>query len=140
MRLPSRCCTPRSSESQRPRVWSGRARGMAEELGAQAGADSGEPAESRAFLRWLAEDHFTFLGYREYQLLEEDARAILVPLPESGLGILRGAPRKPRHELSSRALEVLQTPEPLILTKANSRATVHRSAYLDYVGVKRFDA
>ena len=26
------------------------------------------------------------------------------------------------------------------LTKANSRATVHRPAYLDYVGVKRFDA
>jgi len=117
-----------------------RALALAEELEAPAGADSGEPAESRAFLRWLAEDHFTFLGYREYQLLEEDARAILVPLPESGLGILRGAPRKPRHELSSRALEVLQTPEPLILTKANSRATVHRSAYLDYVGVKRFDA
>ena len=27
----------------------------------------------------------------------------------------------------------------LSLTKANSRATVHRPAYLDYVGVKRFD-
>src|SRR5205823_7842843 len=27
----------------------------------------------------------------------------------------------------------------LNLTKANSRATVHRPAYLDYVGVKRFD-
>ena len=29
--------------------------------------------------------------------------------------------------------------DPLVLTKANSRATVHRPAYLDYVGVKRFD-
>ena len=28
----------------------------------------------------------------------------------------------------------------LMLTKANSRSTVHRPAYLDYVGVKRFDA
>ena len=27
-----------------------------------------------------------------------------------------------------------------MLTKANSRATVHRPGYLDYVGVKRFDA
>ena len=26
-----------------------------------------------------------------------------------------------------------------MLSKANSRATVHRPAYLDYVGVKRFD-
>jgi glutamate dehydrogenase len=28
----------------------------------------------------------------------------------------------------------------LVLTKANSRATVHRPGYLDYVGVKRFDS
>ena len=28
----------------------------------------------------------------------------------------------------------------LVLTKANSRSTVHRPAYLDYVGVKTFDA
>jgi len=27
----------------------------------------------------------------------------------------------------------------LILTKANSRSTVHRNAYLDYVGVKIYD-
>jgi glutamate dehydrogenase len=117
-----------------------RALALAEELEAPLEAGPGEPAESRAFLRWLAEDHFTFLGYREYELIEEQGRAILLPLQATGLGILRGPPRKPRHELSSRALEVLQTPEPLILTKANSRATVHRSSYLDYVGVKRFDA
>ena len=29
--------------------------------------------------------------------------------------------------------------QPLILTKANSRSTVHRPLYLDYIGVKRFD-
>jgi len=27
-----------------------------------------------------------------------------------------------------------------VLAKANSRSTVHRPPYLDYVGVKRFDA
>ena len=31
-------------------------------------------------------------------------------------------------------------PELLIITKANSRSTVHRPGYLDYVGIKRFDA
>src|SRR5439155_2033281 len=30
-------------------------------------------------------------------------------------------------------------PNLLNLTKANSRSTVHRPSYLDYVGVKRFD-
>ena len=34
-------------------------------------------------LRWLADDHFTFLGYREYRLETERRR--------------RGAPRRPRH-------------------------------------------
>ena len=27
-----------------------------------------------------------------------------------------------------------------MITKANSRSTVHRPAYLDYIGVKSFDA
>ena len=30
--------------------------------------------------------------------------------------------------------------DPLIITKANSIARVHRSTYLDYVGIKTFDA
>ena len=32
-----------------------------------------------------------------------------------------------------------RSPQPLILTKANSRSTVHRPLYLDYIGVKRFE-
>ena len=30
--------------------------------------DEHELAESHAFLRWLSDHHFTFLGYREYEL------------------------------------------------------------------------
>jgi glutamate dehydrogenase len=116
-----------------------RALRCAEELEAPPNAGPGEPAESRDFVRWLAEDHFTFLGYREYELRERDGHQLLVPLPETGLGILRGEPRCSRHELTAKQIELLLTAEPLILTKANSRATVHRPAYLDYVGVKRFD-
>ena len=41
-----------------------------------------------------------------------------------------------RREVRARARE----PHVLVLTKANSRSTVHRPAYLDYVGVKTFDA
>ena len=33
--------------------------------------DPGEVSEGAEFVRWLADDHFTFLGYREYRL-EED--------------------------------------------------------------------
>ncbi|BCJ34594.1 NAD-glutamate dehydrogenase [Actinocatenispora thailandica] len=92
-------------------------------------------------LQWLADDHFTFLGYREYQLAQRDDEQLLAPVDGSGLGILRGAPTKPRSlssmapEAEAKALEKRL----LTITKANSRATVHRNAYLDYIGIKTFD-
>ncbi|MDQ6835025.1 MAG: NAD-glutamate dehydrogenase, partial [Actinomycetota bacterium] len=84
-------------------------------------------------------DHFTFLGYREYELGADDRGSELTAVSGSGLGILRGAAARPFKRLSPRALEEARSGRPLVLTKANSRATVHRPAYLDYVGVKRFD-
>ncbi len=97
-----------------------------------------------ALLNWLADDHFTFLGYREYGLSGlgnggEDLA--LVSEPGSGLGLLRSERAESTSfadlppEVRRRALE----PRLLILTKANRRSTVHRPVYLDYVGVKRFD-
>ncbi len=98
-----------------------------------------ELAESQAFLSWLADDHFTFLGYREYEL-GPGSPAELRMVPGSGLGILRGDAPRTIKPLQGRALTLARDPSPLILTKANSRSTVHRPAYLDYVGVKRFSA
>jgi glutamate dehydrogenase len=94
--------------------------------------------EAKAFLRWLTHDHFTFLGYREYELVGEGEDTGLKAIPDTGLGILRGAPVTPYTKLTSGALAMARSPHPLVITKANSRATVHRPAYLDYIGVKRF--
>lgn len=104
---------------------------------------SEEIGEAWELLRWLAEDHFTFLGYREYDLVEEDGEDQLRAVPGTGLGLLR-----PDQDMSSAAFSRLspqarakaREKKLLILTKANSRSTVHRPAYLDYVGVKKFDA
>ncbi len=103
-----------------------------------------DAAEAKAFLAWLADDHFTFLGYREYVLGHKNSKELtLDTVPDSGLGILRqkaetdasrGFNRLPPG-VRALALE----PYLLTLTKANSRSTIHRAAYLDYVGVKRFD-
>ncbi|MFF9287656.1 NAD-glutamate dehydrogenase [Streptomyces griseosporeus] len=103
--------------------------------------------EARELLRWLAADHFTFLGYREYQLREDDS---LAAVPGTGLGILRADPHhagddqhpvSPSFErLPADARAKAREHKLLVLTKANSRATVHRPSYLDYVGVKKFDA
>ena len=102
-----------------------------------------ERLEANALLEWLADDHFVFLGYREYELATEDGEEVLRALPDTGLGILRrrrGARATKFGHLSARARALVRAPRLLILTKANSRATVHRNAHLDYIGIKRFDA
>jgi glutamate dehydrogenase len=114
---------------------------LADGLGGLPGeADPRELAEATSFLRWAADEHFVFLGYREYELRDSDPQARLEVVPDSGLGILRSAPTKPRKPLSARAAKLARSPQLLILTKANSVATIHRPARLDYIGVKRFDA
>ncbi|MGV8832773.1 MAG: NAD-glutamate dehydrogenase [Devosia sp.] len=109
------------------------------ELGKQKSHQTDEPLQ---FLDWLVENNFTFLGMREYRL-EGDA---LVPVADSGLGILSAAGVK---VLRSGATFVESTPqhaafiassEPLLVTKANVRARVHRRQHMDYVGIKMYGA
>jgi len=97
-----------------------------------------EIEESAAFLRWLAEDHFTFLGFREYRLERRGKEEILIAVPGTGYGILRADPVG-SGALPEMAATKAREKKLLVLAKANSRATVHRSVHLDYVGVKRFD-
>ena len=100
-----------------------------------------EVVDAEALLRWLADDHFTFLGYREYTLDVVDGDDALRAVTGSGLGILRadqdvsGSFAKLPPEVRRKAREKRL----LVLTKANSKASVHRDTYLDYVGVKTFD-
>jgi glutamate dehydrogenase len=106
--------------------------------------------DSVALLRWLADDHFTFLGYREYELVDGDEIdpktgepvKLLAAKLGTGLGILRSDQAGPRvlSSLSPEAFAKALERRLLIITKANSRATVHRNAYLDYIGLKTFDA
>ena len=101
-------------------------------------------AEAEEFLRWAADNHFTFLGYREYQVTESNGTRVLTAVPGSGLGVMRGsdAASKPRPltGLAASDLPPGATLDPLILTKTNSRSTVHRPGYMDYIGVLSFDA
>ncbi|NUK38922.1 NAD-glutamate dehydrogenase [Streptomyces lunaelactis] len=123
---------------------------IAEELPSEPTADDlrdQEVDEARELLRWLADDHFTFLGYREYELTENDA---LAAVAGTGLGILRSDPPHSEDEshpvspsfsrLPADARAKAREHKLLVLTKANSRSTVHRPSYLDYIGVKKFDA
>ncbi len=97
-----------------------------------------ELEQGASLLRWLADNHFTFLGYREYTLVGSDEGETLVGVPGTGYGILRSDPPAPRL-LPEAVAERARDKQLLVLAKANSKATVHRPVYLDYVGVKKFD-
>ncbi|HEY9010778.1 MAG TPA: NAD-glutamate dehydrogenase, partial [Devosia sp.] len=97
-------------------------------------------AEAMHFLGWLAEHNFTFLGMREYRL----EGSTLEPIPDSGVGILED--RKVKFlrsgtdyvEMTPQHVAFLREPEPLLVTKANTRARVHRRSHMDYIGVKLY--
>lgn len=95
--------------------------------------------EAAAFLRWMDDDSFTFLGYRYYALEQENGNEILRGDVDSALGLMRRTDAASRP-LSGKAAEKAREPRPLVLTTANRRSTVHRRVYLDYVGVKDFAA
>ncbi|MES1264073.1 MAG: NAD-glutamate dehydrogenase, partial [Variovorax sp.] len=102
-----------------------------------------ELAEGQAFLRWLADDHFTFLGHRSHELVQVDGEDALKVVPDSSLGILREVIKDPTAAFAALPPEVrayARRPELLVVTKSTSRSTVHRPGYLDYIAVKRFDA
>ena len=97
-----------------------------------------EVIESIAFLEWLSDNHFTFLGYREFRYDNDTIQQV----PERTLGVLRLRPQASVRRLSEQAEEtrrfLLQT-DPLVFSKSGTLSRVHRPAYPDYVGYKQID-
>src|SRR5271166_5904371 len=120
------------------------ARCLADDLAGNPGSEPGsEQAEYGDLLRWLGDGNFLFLGFREYDLVQTEDGAALRPVPGTGLGILRHSRpgRASVRKLSSQVARRAQNPdEQLVLAKANSRSTVYRANYLDYVSVKKHGA
>ncbi|MEQ7153596.1 NAD-glutamate dehydrogenase [Brevundimonas aurifodinae] len=112
------------------------------------GIDPEVVAENLAFLRWLNDDHFVFLGARDYDYprTKDGGYAAEAPLDQStaGVGVLRDPDRTVLRRTSEPAVLTAQMKrqidlsEPVTVAKANLRSRVHRRAYMDYVGVKRF--
>lgn len=100
--------------------------------------------ESAAFIHWLIEDHYTFMGYMEYQLDQSEGSPVLKMVEGSGLGMLTDPPLMVKtillDELPVEARERLLSEEILITDKTNIRSKVHRPAYIDFVAIKKFDS
>ncbi|MGB3336777.1 MAG: NAD-glutamate dehydrogenase [Devosia sp.] len=111
-------------------------------IGALEQSPAAQKEEPLRFLDWLIEHNFTFLGMRDYRV----AGTGLEPVAESGLGILRDADLKVLRsgpnfvESTPQHTAFMQSEEPLLVTKANVRARVHRRVHMDYVGIKTFGA
>lgn len=101
-----------------------------------------EIAVARDFLEWLVADNFTFLGYREYEYQGEGTGFRSVIKADRGLGLARAESfvvfdvLRRIAELPAQLQHFVRAPELLRVAKANRRSTVHRSAYLDAIGVK----
>jgi len=106
--------------------------------------DTAEIAESKDFLQWLINNNFIFLGSRDYQSVGEGNNRVLQLVPGSGLGVLRddaaGTRLRRYADLPTEARKLALSKDILIIAKTNTLSTVHRMAYTDYVGVKRFNA
>jgi glutamate dehydrogenase len=112
-------------------------RGLIDEV-SEAPASAAEIAETREFLGWLDDDNFTFLGFREYDFgaARETGCPALGILRDSGYPVFGGL-----RDLSSLPFDVqafLQRRELLVVTKSSRRATVHRRAHMDAIGLRRF--
>ena len=114
------------------------------------GVDAEVLAENLAFLDWVRSDHFVFLGARDYDYprSRDGGYEAEAPLSQSGLGL--GVLADPERTVLRRANEPavltrsmkkqLDLSEPVTVAKANVRSRVHRRAYMDYIGAKRFGA
>ncbi|WP_299018737.1 NAD-glutamate dehydrogenase [uncultured Photobacterium sp.] len=98
--------------------------------------------EAIAFLDWVTCHNFTFMGYHQYDLTPIEGDYELIPCEEKGLGLLGKSDKTRKMKLSelpeSARIEA-RKPELLILTKSNSKSKIHRPAYTDYIGIRRFD-
>ena len=113
------------------------------DLKASSPSDGEELDETCAFLEWIENNHFTFLGFGACRVERVEGRERLVPEPGSGLGLLRDG----AGHVSEASLDLPrphrsdgQRPELLVITRADTRSTVHRPSYLDYIGIRQFDA
>ncbi len=100
--------------------------------------------EISEFIDWMVDEHFTFLGYRCYDLHRDGKTPQLKAIDDSGLGLLRETRAQSNASERFAALpSAVQAeafrPDPLILTKSSHRATVHRPGYMDTIGIKRFN-
>ena len=94
--------------------------------------------EARELLRWLADEHFTFLGYVEYTCRPTRGRPIHLDT-STALGVLR-RDATAASDLTRGFAFGDDGRSAISVNKSSVRATVHRTSHLDEITVLRRDA
>lgn len=106
-------------------------------------ASAAVKSQGKTFLNWLNDHNFTLMGYRYYSVKAIEGDHRWCPHDDSSLGLMKNSVSARERVLSNVATsardEALSS-NPLMLTKTNSKSRVHRPAYMDYIGIKEFDA
>jgi glutamate dehydrogenase len=98
-----------------------------------------EIEEATAFLDWLLQNTFTFLGYRSFDYGND----VIRQTDDEVLGVMRNRPVATPRQLSEqheRVQNFLLQPSVLSFSQSGTRSRVHRPAYPDYIGIRKFDA
>jgi glutamate dehydrogenase len=100
--------------------------------------------EYQAFLEYLYDNNFTFLGYREYKFTEKDGKIVSETVKKKSLGLLRDEAmpvylNDARECLSQPQQKLRKGQAPLTISKINRRSTVHRRVPMDAITIKTFD-
>lgn len=110
------------------------------------GMSSDEATEARDFMRWIHDNNFTFLGFREYDLSGSGKQTKATLNKTSGLGLLRSPTTEVFEDIDARQtvpMEVrafIRNPSLMMVTKSNLRSTIHRPVHMDTISIKRYDA
>ncbi|MDO4441858.1 MAG: NAD-glutamate dehydrogenase [Moraxella sp.] len=95
------------------------------------------------FLDWVVDNHFIFMGFREYRFDEIGENAELYSVGGSGLGVLRGSSEdalsQSFHRLPNELKHLLSLPRVILLSKSRHESPVHRPVYMDFLGIHKYD-
>lgn len=100
-----------------------------------------ELAELKDFLHWFGDNHFTFLGFDQYDFKQTKGKWSAKRNNQTALGLLEGRDNDDSKaiaaELNSSDKEHLQ--HACVFSKSARRSRVHRDAHALYIHLRRFD-
>ncbi|MCF6775033.1 NAD-glutamate dehydrogenase [Thiotrichales bacterium 19X7-9] len=99
-------------------------------------------SEAIAFLQWLRDRHFIFLGYCDLDIVQKTKKTFEV-VKDSQLGLLKFGERylsSNYHDFAKRLYTGKNQLSILSIAKSDHQSPVHRSGHMDIIGVTRYDS